>query len=152
MSGDETIVPGGGPTLEEMSREDCFRLLASQFIGRVAVAEFGSAPLVVPVNFLLDGEAVVFRTDYGSKFRLAVLGEHPVSFEVDGIDRGSASGWSVLVQGAATEIEESEWERHPLRAWAPGSKRLWVRIMAEVISGRRIQLAPYPGSSRDGYR
>lgn len=152
MSGDETSVPSGGPTLEEISREECFRLLASQFIGRVAVAEFGAAPLVVPVNFLLDGEAVVFRTDYGSKFRLAVLSEHPVSFEVDGIDPGRPSGWSVLLQGAATEIGESEWERHSLSAWAPGSKRLWVRIVADVVSGRRIQLTPYPGSDRDGYR
>jgi len=103
------------------------------------------------VNFLLDGESVVFRTDYGSKFRLAVLGEHPVSFEVDGIDPGPPSGWSVLLQGAATGVGESEWERPAVRAWAPGSKRLWVRIVDDVISGRGIQLAPYPGSDRDGY-
>src|SRR5438105_5745024 len=89
----------GGAVLETIPRDECIGLLGSQVIGRVAVAEFGAAPLVVPVNFVLVGEDVLFRTDYGSKFRLAVLGEHPVSFEVDGVDGGRRTGWSVLLQG-----------------------------------------------------
>jgi hypothetical protein len=86
MTGDEAAATGSDSSLEEIPREECFRLLAGQTIGRVAVADFGSAPLVVPVNFLLVGETVVFRTDYVSKFRLAVLGEHPVSFQVDAVE------------------------------------------------------------------
>lgn len=35
--------PYWGDLGDEISREECFRLLASQFIGRVAVAEFGCA-------------------------------------------------------------------------------------------------------------
>ncbi len=70
-------------SFEAIPRDECLRLLATQQIGRIAVADFNAAPLIVPVNFLVDGEAVLFRTDYGSKFRLAVLAGHPVSFEVD---------------------------------------------------------------------
>jgi uncharacterized protein len=151
MTGDDETAEGEATTLEEIPREECFRLLAGQTIGRVAVADFGAAPLVVPVNFLLVGEAVVFRTDYGSKFRLAVLGEHPVSFQVDSVEPGRPSGWSVLLQGNATEAGETEHERLRLQPWAPGAKSHWVRIVPDTVSGRRIRLAPFPGDA-GGYR
>jgi uncharacterized protein len=151
MTGDEATAEGDGPTLEEIPREECFRLVAGQTIGRVAVAEFGTAPLVVPVNFLLVGEAVVFRTDYGSKFRLVVLGEHPVSFQVDGVEPGRPSGWSVLLQGYATELDEHEEQQLRLQPWAPGAKSHWVRIVPDTVSGRRIRLAPFPGADKGGY-
>ncbi len=139
-----------GVTFETLFREECLGLLADQVIGRVAVADFNSAPLVVPVNYLLDRETVVFRTDYGSKFRLAVLGEQPVSFQVDAVEPGHPSGWSVLLQGNATELGESDAEELRLRPWAPGAKSHWVRIVPDSVSGRRIRLAPFPGDS-DGY-
>ncbi|MEA2844549.1 MAG: uncharacterized protein QOJ69_2220 [Actinomycetota bacterium] len=152
------------PTLEVITPEECFRLLAAQSVGRVAVAEPDAAPLVVPVNFVVDGESVVFRTDEGSKFDLAVLAGRPVSFEVDGLDGGRRCGWSVLLQGTAAEVAEPrddvdvpgrdvperdvperdvpERELAALRPWAPGSKGHWVRIVARAISGRRIRPAP----------
>ena len=147
MTGHDAAGQDADRTLEEIPRDECFRLLAGRAIGRVAVAEFGTAPLVVPVNFLLVGESVVFRTDYGSKFRLAVLGEQPVSFQVDGLEPGRPSGWSVLLSGKATELGESEAQDLELRPWAPGAKSHWVRIVPDVVSGRRIRLAPSPADS-----
>jgi nitroimidazol reductase NimA-like FMN-containing flavoprotein (pyridoxamine 5'-phosphate oxidase superfamily) len=151
MADDEPDATSPASTFEVIPRDECLLLLASQSIGRVAVADFGAAPLVVPVNFLLEGEAVVFRSDYGSKFRLAVLGEHLVSFEIDGIDPGRRTGWSVLVQGEATEFDESQGERLSLEPWAPGRKSHWVRIAPDSITGRRIRLAPISGSDGRGY-
>jgi len=139
------------PTFEEIAPQECFELMATQPVGRVAVADFGSAPLVVPVNFLVDGETVVFRTDYGSKFRLAVLGEHPVSFEVDGVDPGRRTGWSVLLQGDASEISEPLPEGMAVHPWAPGRKSHWVRIVPSSISGRRIALALLSAADGRGY-
>src|SRR6266508_4316639 len=49
--------------LDELDRDECFRLLASVPVGRIAVCGPGQAPLVVPVNFALDGDVIVFRTD-----------------------------------------------------------------------------------------
>jgi nitroimidazol reductase NimA-like FMN-containing flavoprotein (pyridoxamine 5'-phosphate oxidase superfamily) len=137
-------------TFEAISKAECLQLLATQVIGRVAVAEFNAAPLVVPVNFVLDGEDVLFRTDYGTKFRRAVLGEQPVSFEVDAVDPGRRSGWSVLVQGDATEADVSQLGHLSLEPWAPGAKEHWVRLTARTISGRRIQLTYRPADAR-GY-
>ncbi len=138
---------GSGAAIEKMPREECLALMAGQLIGRIAVADPGRAPIVVPVNFLLDGDTVVFRTDAGSMFCLAVLDGQPVSFEVDGVDAGSHGGWSVLLRGTASEIPEHEEgrperERISLRPWAPGAKSHWVRIVPDVISGRRICPAP----------
>ncbi len=140
-----------GSTFEEISRDDCLALLAGQVVGRVAVAEFGAAPLVVPVNYALDGDTVVFRTDYGSKFRLAVLAEQPVSFEIDGLDPGHRSGWSVLLTGDAVEIEEPDAPGASVQPWAPGTKDHRVRIVPDSITGRRIRLAPVWGFDGRGY-
>ena len=150
MTADDAADEGTDSTFEEIPRDECFQLLAGQAIGRVAVADFGAAPLVVPVNFVLTGESVVFRTDYGSKFRLAVLGEQPVSFETDAVESGRPGGWSVLLQGRATELDEPEVEQLRLQPWAPGAKSHWVRIVPDVVSGRRIRLAPFP-ADRGGY-
>ena len=56
--------------IEELDREECFRLLATRAIGQLAVAEPGKGPYVVPVNFTLLRDSVVFRTDRGTKLRL----------------------------------------------------------------------------------
>ena len=137
--------------VEEIPREECLRLLATRPIGRVAVAEPGSPPLVVPVNFLLDGEAVVFRSDYGTKFRLMALAEQAVSFEVDDVDVGRPSGWSVLVQGQAYEATPWETTHLRLRPWAPGEKGHWVRIVPDSITGRRVRLSERPAFDERGY-
>jgi hypothetical protein len=52
-------------------------------------------PLILPVNYLLLGNEVAFRTDPGSKLRAAVINT-PVAFEVAGVDPQPEVGWSVL--------------------------------------------------------
>lgn len=51
----------------------------------------------------------------------------------------------MLLQGNATEVEDSEQELLRVQPWAPGAKRHWVRIAPDTVSGRRIRLAPFPG-------
>ena len=69
--------------LELIDREECLRLLAGEEVGRLAVI-VGGEPAIFPVNFVLDGETIVFRTDDGTKGagRSSARG----CFEVDGID------------------------------------------------------------------
>ena len=125
--------------LEELDRDECMRLLAQEPLGRLAVVVSGH-PLVFPVNFALDGNAVVLRTDKGTKLYGARNG--PVAFECDGIDRVYHTGWSVLVHANAEEVhspvEIARLERLPLGLWAPGPKPTWLRLRATTISGRRI--------------
>jgi uncharacterized protein len=136
---------GARARVEEIPREECLRLLASQPIGRVAVTIAGDAPHVVPVNFIVEGEAVVFRSDLGAKIKSLRVG--PISFEVDAVDPGRRTGWSVLVQGPAYEATHWETDHLTLQPWAGGDKSHWVRLIPSMISGRRILLEELPHAS-----
>ena len=126
--------------LEVLDRQECFALLARNSLGRIAVVGDGDRPLIFPVNFALDGEAIVFRTDPGTKLRLATHGW--VAFECDGVDTVYHTGWSVLASGLAEKVrnaaEIAELARLPLALWCSGPKSTWIRIRPRVLTGRRI--------------
>lgn len=113
-------------------------------LGRVGL-EIGGVPAVLPVNYALLDDDVVFRTAPGTKLSLALLGAR-VAFEVDEADRRSGAGWSVLVLGTAAEIRDPHVLRvvHnlPLHAWAGGERDHVVRIAAERVTGRRVGPTP----------
>jgi len=136
--------------LEELDRDECLRLLGTQSIGRVAIAT-GWAPHVVPVNYVMLRDSVVFRSDRGTKLSLAVT--EPVSFEVDFADPFHRTGWSVLLQGLAYQASDWETEVEDLHVepFAPGKKSAWVRIVPQVITGRRVRLPEGPGPDPRGY-
>jgi nitroimidazol reductase NimA-like FMN-containing flavoprotein (pyridoxamine 5'-phosphate oxidase superfamily) len=125
--------------LEVLSRDECVELLSAATIGRIGVSS-GALPLVLPVNFCVDGDRIVLRTGEGTK--LDAASRHAVvSFEVDDIDPLCHTGWSVVVTGIAAPLEsEPELDRAktlPLRPWAPSGDR-YVAISLEDVSGRRI--------------
>ena len=132
-------------TFDELSRSECLELAAGHSIGRLAVVMRAGSPLVVPVNYLLDGEVVVFRTAPGSK--LTALGERPVSFQVDEVDEVHRTGWSVLIQGMAVETSSPP-VGIEIESWAPGDKDHWVRIVPASITGRRIAVPAWPVDGR----
>lgn len=137
-----------GPIFEEIPHDECVVLLRSMSVGRIAVALPGESPLVVPVNYVVDDDVVVFRTDPGSK--LDRLHEVAVSFQIDLIDPFHRTGWSVLVRGEAREATVDEAEHVHVRSWAGGPKLHWVRITPTAITGRRIRLPELP-ERRGGY-
>src|SRR6478609_12113097 len=55
-----------GPGPKEIDRAVCLELLGTGEIGRVVYTE-GAMPAAHPVNYLLDGEEVVFRIGEGVK-------------------------------------------------------------------------------------
>jgi len=122
-------------SFEELDQFECIECLASRRVGRVAVVVDDGSPLVVPVNYAVEAETVVFRTGPGSK--LAGLRTQPISFQVDDHDPYRGTGWSVLVRGVAFEIESSQAADDPL-PFAPGEKIHWVRVVPMEISGRRV--------------
>ena len=88
--------------LEELSWDECFMLLREQAVGRLVYQDkLGLA--AVPVNYAVAGNTIVFRSEAGSKVR--GLHEQDIAFQVDHIDSVSHSGWSVLIRGAAEEVE-----------------------------------------------
>lgn len=136
----------------ELTKGECFALLAIEQVGRVAVID-DRGPVVFPVNFVLDRHMVVFRTDEGTKLDAAAGGSR-VAFEIDGTDTAARTGWSVLVRGEAVEVTDSvelaRLRRLPLSPWAPGAKGRYVRILPAKLTGRRISRpgAPDPGDGR----
>jgi nitroimidazol reductase NimA-like FMN-containing flavoprotein (pyridoxamine 5'-phosphate oxidase superfamily) len=134
--------------LDVLSREECLDLLRRSRIGRVGLS-VDALPAVLPVNFAVVGEDVVFRTNSGAKLD-AALANNVVAFEADGIDPTYHTGWSVLVQGMAREIIEPEQvekvRKAPLRAWAGDGRDRFVRIPTQRLSGRRIR--PPAGAER----
>jgi nitroimidazol reductase NimA-like FMN-containing flavoprotein (pyridoxamine 5'-phosphate oxidase superfamily) len=128
--------------MEALDRKDAVRLLGTVPIGRVAVVVGGGAPHIVPVNFAVDTsgatEAIVFRTDAGTKLR--AVGRGRVVFEADDYDPKTRSGWSVVVHGDAEEIDPPPANDDVVDPdpWAGGEKAHWVRIHATSVTGRRI--------------
>jgi nitroimidazol reductase NimA-like FMN-containing flavoprotein (pyridoxamine 5'-phosphate oxidase superfamily) len=135
----------GHPTdhagLEILPFDVCLRLLASVPVGRVGFFADGEM-VILPVNHVVEGQDVVFRTARGSKLS-AAEGRNLVTFEADEYDERTRSGWSVVVTGRAEVIYEdaeiqrlSQFELHP---WVTAVERpFWIRIRASAVSGRAI--------------
>jgi uncharacterized protein len=130
--------------LETLPFAQCLRLLASVPVGRVGFVADGEVQ-VLPVNHVLDGQNVVFRTAHGSKLS-AAEGEKPITFEVDDYDERTHSGWSVVVTGRSEPVDEDaevdRLDRAGLRPWASTVERpFWIRIRPTSVTGRRTPQA-----------
>ena len=134
------VILDGHTWMEHLSQPECWALLAAIPVGRIGVL-VDSAPEIYPVNFTVEGEAIVFRTDPGEKLR--GLDRSPsVCFEIDGIEAASRTGWSVLVKGRAQTVTAAEEVKRlhdlPLDYWGIGTKARWIRIIPSELTGRRI--------------
>ena len=127
---------------QELTDVECHTLLAERHLGRLTLTD-PDGPVIFPVNYALDEGTVVVRTDPGSKLD-AIAGGARVAFEVDAVDEGSRTGWSVVVRGQAAEVcEPADLDRlHglPPYPWAPGAKARYVRIRPVSVSGRPIAM------------
>lgn len=126
--------------LEILPFDACLQRLASVPVGRVGFINAGEV-VILPVNHVVDGHSVVFRTDVGSKLASTSLG-YPITFEVDAYDAASESGWSVLLQGWAEVVEDDAEIRRldtlGLRSWPRPERPYWVRISPFLVTGRQI--------------
>jgi nitroimidazol reductase NimA-like FMN-containing flavoprotein (pyridoxamine 5'-phosphate oxidase superfamily) len=127
--------------LEILCRDESLRLLGTAVLGRIGITS-RALPVVLPVNFRFDGRHILFRTGVGTKLDAAT--DHAVvSFEVDEIDPGTETGWSVVVTGVAREVRDprtlAEVEDRPITRWADGdgADRV-IAISLDLVSGRRI--------------
>jgi uncharacterized protein len=130
------------PRMEELDEDECRRLLAERHLGRLAIPDFGG-PVIFPVNYVVDQDLVIFRTDPGSKLDAATERES-VAFEVDAVDESTRTGWSVVVRGTLAELTDpadlARLRTLPLYPWAPGEKTRYVRVRPSSVTGRRIRI------------
>jgi nitroimidazol reductase NimA-like FMN-containing flavoprotein (pyridoxamine 5'-phosphate oxidase superfamily) len=125
--------------LQVLSVDDCRAHLTVGAVGRIGFVEEGG-PVILPVNYTMDGHAVVFRTAAGS----AALGmmQRPCASSRR-LGHADHTGWSVLAKGVADEVLDEEeiarLEQLPVRPWSrPDLRDHWIRIMVEELTGRRI--------------
>jgi transcriptional regulator with XRE-family HTH domain len=128
---------GPQAVLEHLSTQQCEGHLASGGIGRIVLTT-SSGPTAIPVNFVFDNGAVVFRTSDTTAKSIGGI----VAFEVDHIDEAMSEGWSVLVRGHARLIEDPQ-ERQSLAKldldpWAGGARLNVVVIEPFEVTGRVI--------------
>jgi hypothetical protein len=129
----------------ELRIDECEQRLSSARMGRVGWTT-GGLQQILPVSYAMDAGRIVFRTSaYG------VLGHlrQPtnVAFEVDEVDAGAGTGWSVVVQGSAEAVVIPQelvdlWARPDIVPWAPGTRNVFIAITMHAISGRIVK-APF---------
>lgn len=122
---------------------ECRRLLAlgakHHLHGHLGVPTLG-APLVLPVDYSVDGEDIVLQIGNGLFGRVI---DRLVALQVDATSDGqqgteAGTRWSVLVRGLASESKRvTEGHRPRPRVAEPGHHL--VRIRSDVITGRQIR-------------
>ncbi|ETW22412.1 pyridoxamine 5'-phosphate oxidase family protein [Mycobacterium gastri] len=134
-----------GEVITILPVSECWELLKSVTLGRLVTSVDGR-PQIFPVNFVVQRRTILFRTAEGTKLVSAAMNSQ-VLFEVD--DHTAVEGWSVIIQGRARslrsdeEIEEAE--RAQLLTWIATEKKHFVRILPDVVTGRRFRFdVPQP--------
>jgi nitroimidazol reductase NimA-like FMN-containing flavoprotein (pyridoxamine 5'-phosphate oxidase superfamily) len=128
--------------MDELNPSECFGLLARGRVGRLGLL-VDDGPEILPVNYAIDGESVLFRTSAESVLNRAA--GQVVAFEVDEVDPSDGSGWSVLVKGRAQDIGDAvDATSERLRAlalptWAPGQRDRWFHLVPDKVTGRRLR-------------
>ena len=128
--------------LEDLSVQECTRLLRAGSIGRIAVIERGF-PIVVPVNYRFleaSGQSLlIVRTRSGTVLDRA---SSHIAFEVDGIDRMHRQGWTVLVRGTLQRVNPKVLDlgaRFDPGPWVASATDVWLLIKPLSITGRQLR-------------
>lgn len=114
--------------------DECRRLISDAVVGRVSWVSEEDGIQVLPVNYAMVGDRIVFRVAEGSV--LEQLAEPvEVAFQVDDLDPETATGWAVLVHGRS-----GPWSGDVpgLAPWAPGRREVTVAIEPISWSGRSV--------------
>ena len=143
------------PELIRLTDAECRWLLAANVVGRVGF-DAGGGPRIHPVNYAMDGDAVVLRTAEGSELVGLADRARPtegptegpteaplVAFEVDHVDYDRHQGWSVLAVGPLDRVVDAgdldriarEWSPRP---WAAGDREVVLRVAVAELTGRRL--------------
>jgi len=135
--------------LEELSGSECWTLLRTVDVGRLAAPNRRGGVDIFPVNHVVDQGSIVFRTAAGTKVTDAV--EAPeVAFEADNAacsyDKQLDDPWSVVVHGVAelitihTDLFDSF--ELSVRPWHISNKPYFIRLVPTSVSGRRFRMNP----------
>lgn len=124
----------------ELDDDECWTFLRAQELGRLAFT-LGGEVHIVPINYAVDGQTLLFRTAPGEKLLSVVLGTE-VAFEIDEVTADERAR-SVVLRGSARLLDEDEAHRAdlvPLRPWIGVEKYNVVEIAPTAVTGRAFRL------------
>lgn len=129
--------------MRDLTREQCFALLNTVAIGRIGLS-IDALPVILPVNFVVLEDWILFRTVPGSKLDAAVS-RSVAAFEADGHAPDGSWGWSVLVRGFAHDLRDGRGvpAATALHPWPfpHGEANHVVGIEPTMVTGRRFGAA-----------
>lgn len=132
--------------VRELTLEECWALLESEELGRLAYRLVDEVH-IVPINYVVDEGELLFRTAPGNKLLAAAL-HSEVAFEIDWFDHDHA--WSVVARGTMhvlDEVQEHRVDALPTRPWVPTLKYDVIGVRPDIVTGRsfRLERAPDDG-------
>ncbi|HET7140756.1 MAG TPA: pyridoxamine 5'-phosphate oxidase family protein [Arthrobacter sp.] len=125
--------------------------LRSGLLARVQCRSFPIRPtghlVTVPGPFgptAVAGQSIYFRTAGDGSIAEQVPSLES-SFQIDDSRADRSEGWSVLVSGPSSRVEDQDlltrlWGKVMAEPWAGGARLLFVRIQAHRVSGRHVHL------------
>ncbi|MEP6842120.1 MAG: pyridoxamine 5'-phosphate oxidase family protein [Pseudolysinimonas sp.] len=127
-----------------ISDAETWELLRVTQLGRLA-AHAADQLDIFPINYVVDGSSLVFRTAPGTKL-LELTVNQSVAFEIDGGSEHMV--WAVIVKGTAEELHRQadidHAEQLELTSWVATPKDRYVRITPTTVTGRRFARGPAP--------
>jgi hypothetical protein len=127
------------PEIHELDLPTCEHLLRRGAFGRFAFVS-PRGPEIVPVNYVVHGDAVVVRTAPDSALARHGAGAE-LAFEVDAVDHEYWNGFSVVARGVGeilASVPAPESGAPPPRPWAAGDRSCVLRMAWSEISGRAV--------------
>jgi nitroimidazol reductase NimA-like FMN-containing flavoprotein (pyridoxamine 5'-phosphate oxidase superfamily) len=121
-----------------LDRQQCLDYLSAGGLGRIAV-NVGALPAILPVQFALDDEQVMFSVGADTVLHRATR-DAVVAFESDGVEPDGRRQWSVTVTGIARHLAEDDYSgrsRVVAPSWAHLESPTMIAISMEYMSGRR---------------
>ncbi|MDA8277230.1 MAG: pyridoxamine 5'-phosphate oxidase family protein [Actinomycetota bacterium] len=118
---------------ELLSDEECIALLKCHSLGRIGLS-INALPAILPVVYHIV-EGVIVIEGWGSARIAQNLMQSVVAFEVDDLHDTEGWGWSVLVIGVATSVNDASLESDET---SPYPRKGSFVIHPDLISGRRV--------------
>ncbi len=118
----------------------CWQLIPGSGVGRLAWTEQDGRVMVIPVNYGRDGRTVIVRTG-DTDLLDAAHASARVAFQVDDLEPALRSGWTVLVDGTLTEVDDEELAEELARLvdpWLREPRPYVLLLQSTQVTGRSL--------------
>lgn len=124
----------------ELTEGECWQLMGSVSLGRV-VFTHRAMPAIRPVNHVIDEQKIIIRSHLGAAITSRADAGSVVCYEADELDPVRHTGWSVIVTGLATLVQEPDaiarFQRL-LEPWVAGEMDHVISIEPRFVTGVRL--------------